>query len=90
MIAGSWGDIYAASQMKYEGGCCGGSIKCTEANEASAARASVHVPSDLGETQVYFSISIHIFIHIQDVHLAVKEGSVTWKDRIFTSIQFLH
>ena len=36
---------------------------------------------------MFFDIDSYI-IYIQDIHLAVKEGSVTWKDRIFTSIHF--
>ena len=66
MVASSWGDIYATSQTRYEGGGCGGGIKCNKPNEASAARASVAVPSGLGETLFCFSISTYTSLYTSD------------------------
>ena len=64
------------------GGCCGGSTKCNKTIEASAARASVHVLSDFGETHFFFDIDSYVN-YIQAI--GVKEGSVIWKDIFFTS-----
>ena len=60
MITGSWGEIHETSQTKYEGGGCGGSIKYSEANEASAAKSICACASDFKETLFCFCISIHV------------------------------